>query len=64
MEERLESYRLRKRRQEKIQTIKEKLWKMVSINVFQNNDIASDDTKVKIEVILTACFTHGISLLT
>lgn len=49
MEEKLASYRLRKRRVEKFNSLKERFLKMVSINVGGSAD--KDETKVKIEVI-------------
>lgn len=49
MEEKLESYRLRKRRVEKFNSLKEKFFKMVSINV-GSSSAKKDETEVKIEV--------------
>jgi hypothetical protein len=48
MEEKLQSYRLRKRRLDTLSSFKEKFLRMVSLNVAQN----TDDVKVKIEVII------------
>lgn len=50
MEEKLESYRLRKRRSEKFQSLKEKFFKMVSINI-SSSDKKVEETNVNIEVI-------------
>jgi len=50
MEEKLESYRLRKRRSDKFQSLKEKLFKMVSINI-PSSDKKVEETNVNIEVI-------------
>lgn len=47
MEDKLESYRLRKRRLEKVQSIKEKFFKMLTINTSQSNP---SETSVNIEV--------------
>lgn len=47
MEDRLESYRLRKRRTETVNSFKEKFFKMLSINTSQKTE-----TTVKIEVTL------------
>lgn len=47
MEDRLESYRLRKRRLEKVQSIKERFFKMLTINTSQSNP---SETSVNIEV--------------
>ena len=49
MEEKLESYRLRKRRTEKFQSLKEVFFKMVSINI-SSNDKKVEVTNVNIEV--------------
>ncbi|CAG9808653.1 unnamed protein product [Chironomus riparius] len=48
MEEKLESYRLRKRRTEKFQSLKEKFFKMVSINI-TSSDKKVEETNVNIE---------------
>ncbi|XP_070504204.1 SAYSvFN domain-containing protein 1 [Chironomus tepperi] len=48
MEEKLESYRLRKRRTQKFQYLKEKIFKMVSINV-SSSDKKVEETNVNIE---------------
>lgn len=50
LEEKLNSYRLRKRRTEKFDDIKAKFLKMVSITIGQS-DTKPSDTQVKIEVI-------------
>lgn len=50
MEEKLAEYRLRKRRRDKFNEIKEKFFKMVSINVGSSSDKKKEETKVKIEV--------------
>lgn len=47
MEEKLASYRLRKRRSEQVQSIKEKFFKMLTS---QSKEINSSETAVKIEV--------------
>jgi hypothetical protein len=49
MEEKLASYRLRKRRTKTINRLKEKFFRMVSINVGGGSD-KKDETKVNIEV--------------
>lgn len=49
MEEKLADYRLRKRRLEKFNNLKEKLFKMVSINNIGSGD-KKEETKVEIEV--------------
>lgn len=51
MEEKLENYRLRKRRVEKIQSLKEKFLKMVSINIPSSDKIPTDQIDVNLEVI-------------
>lgn len=51
MEEKLAEYRLRKRRAEKFNNLKEKFFKMVSINIGSGGaGEKKEDTKVKIEV--------------
>jgi hypothetical protein len=49
MEEKLASYRLRKRRLEKLNSLKEKFFKMVSINVGSGSG-TKEETRLKIEV--------------
>lgn len=49
MEDKLESYRLRKRRSEKIQSLKERFLRMLSINTSQS-DANRDETTVNVEV--------------
>lgn len=53
MEEKLVEYRLRKRRLEKFNNLKEKFFKMVSINIgVGNGDKKDESLKVNIEVNL------------
>lgn len=47
MEDRLESYRLRKRRTETVKSVKDKLFEMLSINTSEKSE-----TTVKIEVMM------------
>lgn len=53
MEEKLADYRLRKRRLEKFNNLKEKFFKMVSINNIGSGGDKKEETKVKIEVKIT-----------
>ncbi len=48
MEEKLANYRLRRRREEKFKSFKEKFFKMVSINAGSGSK--KEETEIKIEV--------------